>query len=44
MGTLNPDEALLVHFGIPVKGLSDDENFKISDISGNFEDVRVTMN
>lgn len=44
IGLLNPDEALLVHFDIPVKGLSDDENFKISDISGNFEDVRVTMN
>jgi hypothetical protein len=44
MGTLNPDEALLVHLGIPVKGLSEDENFMSSDISGNFEDVRVTMN
>lgn len=44
IGTINPDEALLVHFGIPVKGLSDDENFMISDISGNFEDVRVTLN
>ena len=44
IGTLNPDEALLVHFGIPVKGLSDDENFMISDISGNFEDVRVALN
>lgn len=44
IGTLNPDEALLVHFGIPVKGLSNDENFMISDISGNFEDVRVTLN
>lgn len=44
IGILDPDEALLVHFGIPVKGLSDDENFMISDISGNFEDVRVTLN
>lgn len=44
LGTLNPEEALLVHLGIPVKGLSEDENFVISDISGNFEDVRVTMN
>ena len=33
-----------VDLGIPVKGLSEDENFVISDISGNFEDVRVTMN
>lgn len=44
MGTLNSDEALLVHLGIPVKGLSNDENFMVSDISGNFEDVRVTLN
>lgn len=44
MGTLNPNEALLVHFGIPVKGLSDDENFMISDIFGNFENVRITFN
>lgn len=44
MGTLNTDEALLVHLGIPVKGLSNDENFMVSDISGNFEDVRVTLN
>ncbi len=43
MGTLNPNEALLVHTGIPVKGLSDDENFMFSDISGGFEDVRVTF-
>lgn len=44
MGTLNPEEALLVHFGIPVKGLSNDENFMISDIFGNFENVRITVN
>lgn len=44
MGTLNSGEALLVHFGIPVKGLSADENFMISDISGSFENVRVTLN
>lgn len=43
MGTLNPEEALLVHLGIPVKGLSNDENFMVSDISGNFEDVRITV-
>ena len=43
MGTLHPDEALLVHLGIPVKGLSEDENFKASDISGSFGDVRVTF-
>lgn len=43
IGTLNPDEALLVRFGIPVKGLSADENFMISDILGDFVDVRVTV-
>ncbi len=42
LGVLNPDEALLVHLNIPVKGLSNDENFTISDISGSFSDVRVT--
>lgn len=43
LGTLHPDEALLVHFHIPVKGLSKDESFRIADISGSFEDVRVTQ-
>lgn len=43
MGTLNPGEALLVHIGIPVKGLASDKTFVISDVSGSFEDVRVTM-
>lgn len=43
MGTLNPEEALLVHLGIPVKGLKNDENFMVSDIHGNFEDVRITV-
>ena len=44
MGVLNPDEALLVHFGIPVKGLSDNEEFAVSNVTGSFEDVRVTYN
>ena len=43
MGILNPEEALLVHLGIPVKGLKNDENFTVSDIHGNFEDVRITV-
>lgn len=43
IGVLNPDEALLVHVGIPVKGLTEDENFTISDIAGSFKNVRVTM-
>lgn len=43
LGVINPNEALLVHIGIPVKGLSEDESFSISDISGDFGDVRVTL-
>ena len=42
MGSLNNDEALLVHIAIPVKGLETNETFLFSDISGSFEDVRVT--
>ncbi len=42
MGTLKNDEALLVHISIPVKGLDANENFLFSDISGSFEDVRVS--
>ena len=41
--TLNPNEALLVHIGIPVKGLLSDENFVVADIVGSFENVRVTV-
>jgi hypothetical protein len=44
IGMLNPSEALLVHIGIPVKGLTADENFTISNITGSFDNVRVTMN
>lgn len=43
VGTLKSGEALLVHIGIPVKGLSGDKMFTISDVVGSFEDVRVTM-
>lgn len=43
MGTLCKDEALLVHIGIPVKGLNDNDEFTINDINGNFSDVRVTF-
>ena len=42
MGTLYPDEALLVHLGIPVKGLAGNEEFTVSDIAGSIEEVRVT--
>ncbi len=43
LGCLNPDEALLVHLGIPVKGLQEDAEFTIRDILGEFTDVRVTF-
>ncbi len=43
IGSLDFDEAILVNIGVPVKGLSKDENFIISDVSGRFDDVRVTM-
>ena len=42
LGELNHDEALLVHFNIPVRGLNDNRTFKYSDIEGQFKDVRVT--
>jgi len=44
IGILNPDEALLVHFGIPIKGLSNNEEYAVSNVTGSFEEVRVTYN
>lgn len=44
MGELHTDEALLVHFGIPVKGLSEDAEFTVRDIVGTFDEIRVTFN
>lgn len=44
MGILNTNEALLVHLGIPVKGLSNNEEFAVSNVTGSFEEVRVTYN
>lgn len=44
MGAINADEGLLVHLNIPVKGLTEDMDFSIDDISGNFDGVRVTFN
>ncbi|SFI09794.1 hypothetical protein SAMN04487830_12227 [Pseudobutyrivibrio sp. OR37] len=41
MGELNPGEALYFEINIPVKGLSEDKEFKIVDIEGTFEDVIV---
>lgn len=42
MGELGTDEALLVHLGIPVKGLDVDETFSKKDIYGSFDNVKVT--
>lgn len=42
MGIVNPDDALLVHLGVPVKGLTENEEFSINDIWGSFDNVRVT--
>lgn len=43
MGCLQTDEGLLVHLGIPVKGLKNNEEFRAGDITGTFSDVRVTF-
>ena len=37
MGELPKDNGLLVHLGIPVKGLEQDEVFTIKDVSGTLE-------
>jgi len=42
MGILNPDDALLVHLNVPVKGLTEDGEFTVKDISGSFDNVRIT--
>ncbi|WP_040214959.1 hypothetical protein [Clostridium polynesiense] len=42
MGKLPADNGLLVHLNIPVKGLKQDEEFTIEDISGSFDGVKVT--
>lgn len=43
LGVVQPNEALLVHLGIPVKGLDAREVFSFSDIAGVFEDVRISF-
>jgi len=40
-GQLNPDEGMLVHINIPVKGLTEDMELRISDITGDFSEVSV---
>lgn len=42
MGILEPDEAVLVHINIPVRGLTEDKVFNIADMRGRFDNVRVT--
>lgn len=42
MGTLENRKAILVHFNIPVKGISTDREFSIKDLESEFSDVRVT--
>lgn len=42
LGNLKHDEALLVHFGIPVKGLTEDKIFEFKNMSGSLDNVRVT--
>ena len=42
MGTVGSDEALLVHLGIPIRGLTENEEFTVSKITGSLEEVRVT--
>lgn len=41
IGQLNPDEGLIFHLEIPVKGLEQDRLFKFSDIQGQMTDVEV---
>ncbi|WP_458459540.1 hypothetical protein [Pseudobutyrivibrio sp.] len=43
IGVINPDEALLVHLNVPVKGLEKDKEFYKVDLDGSFDDVRVTI-
>lgn len=42
MGEVFVDEAILVHFNIPVKGMKSNMEFKTNDLKCVFEEVRVT--
>lgn len=42
LGRLAPDEGLLIHLNIPVRGLREDRVYGIRDVRGCFEDVRIT--
>lgn len=41
IGNLDNDEALLVHIGLPVKGLEADEVFESNKMSVDFSNIRV---
>ena len=43
LGTIDRDEALLVHINIPVKGLKANRIFESDEVFGSFENVRVTF-
>ena len=42
LGVLSANDALLVHLGIPVRGLDADAEFTFKDIRGNLDSLRVT--
>ncbi|SCH39266.1 Uncharacterised protein [uncultured Collinsella sp.] len=42
MGRLNRGEAMLIHIGIPTKGLHEDEAFSVRDFVISVSEVRVT--
>ena len=42
MGRLNRGEAMLIHIGIPTKGLHEDEAFSVRDFAISVSEVRVT--
>lgn len=43
LGTLNKDDALLVHFQVPVKGLKENTEIFSRDLKGTLDDVHVTF-
>lgn len=42
LGEIKPNQALLLHLSIPVKGLYEDRSFTFKDLTGRFDNVRVT--
>ena len=42
MGNIDRNEAVLAHFNIPVKGLTEDRDFTNKEIKYSVEDTRVT--